>query len=87
MIQTQRTQIYLPKDLRNEIDKARNQNGESLAEYLRKAAEERVKKDKEKDINFKKLAEKITSGVKQSGWKDMDVIKWQRDMRKDRKVS
>ena len=35
----QRTQIYLPEDLRQEIDRQRRLTGESLAEYLRSAAE------------------------------------------------
>lgn len=37
------TQLYLPKNLRKEIDKARSINGESLSSYIRKAAEERVR--------------------------------------------
>ncbi len=37
------TQLYLPKKLRKEIDKARSVSGESLSSYIRKAAEERVR--------------------------------------------
>lgn len=82
-----RTQIYLPENLRKEIERYRAQTGESLAEYIRKAAEDRTKKDKMKKVDLKKLAEEITAGVKTSGWgsKD-DILKWQREIRKDRKI-
>lgn len=82
----QRTQIYLPEDLREEIDRLRKAHGESLADYLREAAKERVKKDKKRKIDLKKLAEEVTSGVKKSGWEDIDIDKWQRELRKDRKI-
>lgn len=82
-----RTQIYLPSDLRQEIDRQRRQTGESLAEYIRKAAEEKVKKDKAKKAELKKLAELLGSVSKEeSGWKGINVIKWQREIRKDRKI-
>lgn len=82
----QRTQIYLPEDLRQEIDKQRYQTGESLAQYLRKAAEQRLKAGKRRKTDLKKLAEEFTSGVKKSGWEGIDVSKWQREIRKDRKI-
>lgn len=82
----QRTQIYLPEELRKEIDKYRNAKGESLAEYIRKATEVRVRKHKQEKKDLQKLAAEITSGVKKSGWEDIDVIKWQREIRKDRKI-
>lgn len=82
----QRTQIYLPEDLREEIDKHRKAHGESLTDYLRKAAKERLEKDKKRKTDLKKLAEDITSGVGKSGWEDIDIDKWQREIRKDRKI-
>lgn len=81
-----RTQIYLPSDLRQEIDRQRRQTGESLAEYVRKAAEERVTVGKRRKAELKKLAEDLGKGVKKSGWEGIDVLKWQREIRKDRKI-
>lgn len=80
-----RTQIYLPEELRKEIDKHRASD-ESLSEYLRKAAEEKLVKDKKQKVNLKKLAKDVTSGVKVSGWEGIDVINWQREIRQDRKI-
>lgn len=82
----QRTQIYLPEQLRQEIDRARHEEGESLAKYLRKAAEQRLASRKNRKAELKKLAEEFTSGVKKSGWEGIDVLKWQREIRKDRKI-
>lgn len=82
----QRTQIYLSEELRQEIDIARREEGESLAEYLRKAAEERLLAKKKRTVDLKKLAEEVTSGVKKSGWEGIDINKWQREIRKDRKI-
>ena len=80
-----RTQIILPKNLRSEIESARRVTGESLAEYLRKATQERLEREKTKSVNLKLLVRKIGT-VKKSGWKGLDVLEWQRDMRKDRNV-
>lgn len=63
-----RTQIYLPNDLRREIDK--NRNGESLSEYLRKAAEARINQQKKKKADLKKLADRVIGSIKpgEGGW-------------------
>lgn len=82
----QRTQIYLPDDLRKEIDKYLATSGESLAEYLRGAVTERLKREKKRKANLKKLASELGNLVTKSGWEGIDVIKWQRDIRKDRKI-
>lgn len=82
----QRTQIYLPADLRKDIDRLRSGSNESVAEYIRKATKERVEKEKKKKVDYKKLAEEITSGVEKSGWEGIDIDKWQREIRKDRKI-
>lgn len=55
----QRTQIYLPEDLRKEIDKARSRKGQSLSDYIRNASEERVKKDKKEQADLEKLADEF----------------------------
>lgn len=86
-MQNIRTQIYLPADLRQEIDKQLHQTGESLAEYLRKAAEQRLKAGKKRKVDLKKLAELLGSVSKaESGWKGINVMEWQREIRKDRKI-
>ncbi len=85
-MQNIRTQIYLPEDLRREIDIFREERKESMAEYIRRATRERVEKEKKRTVNLKKLAEEVTSGVKKSGWEGIDINKWQREIRKDRKI-
>ncbi len=84
----QRTQIYLPEELRREIDMSRRRSGESLAEYMREAAKQRVEKQKKEKTDLKKLAEKVVGSVdpKKSGWYGIDIDKWQREIRKDRKI-
>ncbi|MEK7521704.1 MAG: ribbon-helix-helix protein, CopG family [Patescibacteria group bacterium] len=79
-----RTQIYLPEELRKEIDKVRRTTGETLSDYLRKAAEQRAKREKREKIDLKELADEVTSGVEKSGWEGVDVSSWQRSMREDR---
>lgn len=79
-----RTQIYLPKDLRGEIDKSRN--GESLSEYLRTAARERLKRQKKKKTDLKKLADEVVGSIKpgRGGWGDVkDTYKYIRKMRQE----
>ncbi|MBI2330524.1 hypothetical protein HYU94_03960, partial [Candidatus Daviesbacteria bacterium] len=48
MQQLHRTQIYLPDDLRRKIDRDRHEEKESLAGYLRRAAEERLARKKKR---------------------------------------
>lgn len=86
MHQAVRTQIYLPQDLRREIDIVRRTKGESLSDYLRQAAREKLAREKRRKEELKKLAKEFTSGVKKSGWEGIDIIKWQREIRKDRKI-
>lgn len=82
----QRTQIYLPEVLRREIDRHRHARGESVAEYTRKALGERIKREQKEKVDLKQLAEDFTSGVEKSGWEGIDVLQWQREIRKDRKI-
>lgn len=81
-MQQVRTQIYLPKELREEIDKQRKQRGVSLAGYLREAAKEKVEKDKKRKADLKKIAEEVIGSVKKSAWDGINVEKWQHDLRK-----
>ncbi len=85
-MQNIRTQIYLPEDLRRDIDTLRGEKNESMAEYIRRATKERVEKEKKRKVDLKKIAEEVTSGVKKSGWEGIDIDKWQREIRKDRKI-
>ncbi|MBU0569480.1 hypothetical protein KKB40_01715 [Patescibacteria group bacterium] len=78
-----RTQIYLPQDLRREIDRQRDTTGESLVEYLRKAAEVRIKKDRKKRFDLRKLADDVVGSVKKGGWTGINVENWQRKIRED----
>lgn len=80
-----RTQIILPKVLRQEIERVRRLTKESLGEYLRKAAQERLEKEKKRSVNLALLARKI-GRVRKSGWKGLNVLEWQRSMREDRNV-
>lgn len=80
-----RTQIILPKALRQEIERVRRLTRESLGEYLRKAAQERLEKEKKRTVNLALLARKIGT-VKKSGWEKVNVLEWQRKMREDRNL-
>lgn len=88
MHQAVRTQIYLPQDLRREIDTARRWNNESLSDYLRKAARVRLEREKKEKAELKKLAKELGGSIdpKKSGWAGIDIDKWQREIRKDRKI-
>lgn len=81
-----RTQIYLPEELRRKIDQDRAKTGESLAGYMRRAVEDKVRKRK---VNKKSPLEVVLEALdrvnpEESGWKDIDVVKWQREIREDR---
>jgi vacuolar-type H+-ATPase subunit H len=80
-----RTQIILPEDLRNKIEKARRLTKESLAEYLRRAAKKRLDQDMEKQKDLEKLAQEVIGAAKKSSWQDVDVVEWQRKIRADRR--
>ena len=82
-----RTQIYLPEDLRNEIEKQRGLTNESLAEYLRTAAKERLKREKRRKKDSEKLADEFSAFVKsnqgKSGWEGVYSYKEIRRMRQE----
>lgn len=82
-----RTQIILPTSLRQDIDKYRRASGESLAEYLRKAVMERIKKEKKRKTDLKKLAEEFAQFARKNrgkgGWAGVDAVKWQREIRRE----
>lgn len=80
-----RTQIILPKDLRLQIERQRKLSGESLAEYLRVAAKERLEREKKKKADLRKLADEVIGSIKptDSGWGGVDVDKWLRKTRRE----
>ena len=82
-----RTQIILPENLREKIDRQRKMNGESLAEYLRIAALERLEREKKKKTDLKKLAEEIGNLAKTNKRSEKEVEEWLREIRKDRRMS
>lgn len=79
-----RTQIYLPEDLRKEIDKHRARTGESLAEYVRKAVDEKTRRERKKKVELKKLAAEVIGSLKIS---QVEAEKWIREIREDRRLS
>lgn len=82
-----RTQIILPKDLRLQIEIQRKLSGESLAEYLRIAAKERLEREKKKKADLKKLAEEIGNLARTNKRSKKEVEGWIREIREDRKRS
>lgn len=83
-MQVHRTQIYLPSDLRQEIDKHRRESGESLAQYLRKAAEQRLEKQRSEKADLKKLAEEFIGSSKKT---DKEIQQWLDWVREERRLS
>ncbi|MBI2596580.1 ribbon-helix-helix protein, CopG family [Candidatus Daviesbacteria bacterium] len=80
----QRTQIYLPEELRREIDQHRKACGESLTDYLRKAAKERLEKDKKRKTDLKKLADEFIGCSKRT---DEEIQEWLDWVREERRLS
>ena len=79
-----RTQIYLPEDLRQEIDRQRLLTGESLAGYLRKAAQERLETQRSEKDDLKKLADEVIGSLTISQEK---AEEWIKEIREDRRLS
>lgn len=79
-----RTQIYLPEELRKEIDAARRWNGKSLSDYLREAAEEKTAKDKREKEKYKKLAKSFMEFAKNNPRSKESAEAWVKQVRNDR---
>lgn len=80
----QRTQIYLPEDLRKEIDRYCYSQGESMAEYTRKALEDRIKKEKRKKSDLGKLADDFIGSSTKT---DAEIQQWLDEVREDRRLA
>ena len=80
----QRTQIYLPEELRREIDRHRAQTGESLTDFLREAAKERLEAKRKKKADLKRLAEEVIGSLKIT---KKEADEWIKEIREDRRLS
>lgn len=80
----QRTQIYLPEELRREVDALRKETNESLAQYAREAINDRVKKDKKKKVDLKKLADAFIGSSTKT---DAEIQEWLDWVREERRLS
>lgn len=80
----QRTQIYIPDELRMEIDTLRKEARKSLSEYTRVALEDRVKKDKKKKVDLKILADAFIGSSTKT---DAEIQKWLDWVRDERRLS
>lgn len=81
-----RTQILIPRNLREEIEKHRSVTGETLSEYLRRSAIERIAREKKKKADLKKLADEVIGSIKhgEGGWAGVkDTYKYVRKMRQE----
>lgn len=79
-----RTQIYLPEDLKKQIDAVRRKSGESLSDYLRKAAAEQLKKDKKRKADLKKLADDFIGCSTKT---DAEIQEWLDWIKEERRLS
>lgn len=84
MNNSQRTQIILPKDLREKVDQVISKTGESMAQYLRRAAVAQLEREQNHFADLKKLANDVIGSVSNKSLSKDKVLKWQRQMRKDR---
>jgi len=85
-----RTQILLPVDLRQMIDWDRQQRNESLSEYLRKAAQLRLAKERKRKVDLKQLAGQVIGGLdlsKYPEWINRKAVgQWQKELRREKGV-
>ncbi|MBI3103701.1 hypothetical protein HYZ05_02050 [Candidatus Daviesbacteria bacterium] len=79
-----RTQIYLPEDLRQDIDRITKDSNQSLAEYARNAIEKEVKKDKKRKVDLAKLASDFIGCSTRT---DAEVQEWLDWVREERRLS
>lgn len=70
--------------MRQQIEQARALSGESMAEYLRRAAEERLRRQNKRAEELAKLADEVVGSVKRNISRK-EVTRWQREMRRDRR--
>ncbi|MBP9818256.1 hypothetical protein KBC75_05950 [Candidatus Shapirobacteria bacterium] len=79
-----RTQISLSPEMKRVIEEEGVRLGEGLSEYLRKAALMRMAVEYDRKNDLKTIANLIVGSVpaSKSGWKGVNLIKWQRSERR-----
>ena len=80
----QRTQIYLPDDLRKKIDNYLALSRDSLAGFLRKAATERLKGERNRKEDLKNLADNFVGSSMKT---DKEIQKWLDSVREERRLA
>ena len=85
--QTVRTQVTLTKDLKRLVEKQAQERGESLSEYLRKAAMVRLLLDEKNMESRESLANRVIGSVSLKNhpkWKNKKKVqKWLREIRQE----
>lgn len=79
-----RTQIILPTNLRQAIDRQRSRTSETLGEFLRQAAQDRLAKESQKQAHLAQLAEEVIGSLERGSWAKTNMSSWQKKMRADR---
>ena len=89
-MQMQRTQISLPRTLRTQIDHDRRERKESLSEYMRKSAGERLTSKQNEKKRLAKLADELIGSIKVSDHPEWStrkkVMAWQRKIRREKGI-
>lgn len=82
-----RTQITLTENLKALVTDMANERGESLSEYLRRAALIKILLDKQEKDDLGKLANSLIGSIKlknHPNWKTKaDIYKWSRKIREE----
>ena len=83
-----RTQITLTKKLKREVEKHAQKSGESLSEYLRKAAMIRVLVEDQSKEGLEQIVNRVIGSIdlkKHPVWKSkMGIYRWSRKIREER---
>lgn len=83
-----RTQITLTKNIKSAVEDMASDRGESLSEFLRKAALIRLMLEREERESLANLAKKVIGSIKLEGhpnWSSKKAIyKWSREIRRDK---
>lgn len=84
---TVRTQITLTQSIKKAVEDIASDRGESLSEFLRKAALISIMLEKDKKESLSNLAKRVVGSLKNSSnpnWKDKESIyKWSRQIREE----
>ena len=85
---TVRTQITLTKKIKEEVERRARKNGESMSEYLRKAAIVRINEEEKHKKHIDDIAKKVIGSINLKNhpeWSSKEkVYKWVREIRRDK---